>query len=207
MQAQPDGRIKAGQAHGNRIAMRFFLFCLRERACGSPRRMPQAQAHTVPSKSPASAPRSLFRRRSGGQTPFRRRLILPKRSRCDPKRPCGKSRTRPFSPTGESLRQPVRQSISAAPPTAERLRRFCNASSGFLRMKRTVPAAVPRKHPHTGIRCSAAVQSSGPFGSGSVRETSNSGPHFQASPVKTCPAETPRQQQPHTAAPAHAAPP
>lgn len=130
--------------------MRFFLFCLRERACGSPRRMPQAQAHTVPSKSPASAPRSLFRRRSGGQTPFRRRLILPKRSRCDPKRPCGKSRTRPFSPTGESLRQPVRQSISAAPPTAERLRRFCNASSGFLRMKRTVPAAVPaaiRSHP------------------------------------------------------------
>lgn len=26
MQAQQDGRIKAGQAHGNRIAMRFFLF-------------------------------------------------------------------------------------------------------------------------------------------------------------------------------------
>lgn len=41
MQAQQDGRIKAGQAHGNRIAMRFFLFF----------RKGTAAAHVPPSRA------------------------------------------------------------------------------------------------------------------------------------------------------------
>ena len=174
----------------------------------SARRVPQAQVHTVPSKSPASAPQKPLSPQIG-----RANAVPPPLNPPEARLPqseaalAGKAARARFLRPANPCGNPSRQSISAVPPTAEMLRHFCNASSGFLRMKRTVPAAVPRKHPRTGIRCSAAVQSSGPFGSGSVRETSNSGPHFQASPVKTCPAETPRQQQPHTAAPAHAAPP